>query len=248
MAVPILKQGPFLIASIQSALTDTDVLQLRDDVMAQVTRHRSRGIIVDVTALDVMDSFVSRSLRGIAMMTRLRGAETVIVGIQPEVAFAMVQLGMSFEDVQTALDLEEGLALLQARRSPRRWRLTRPSGSRSSPTRTSSPRASARGRSRSTLDMPSTDQTLLATAISEIARNITTYAERGEVLIELVRDADGRRGVRCRARRGPGHRRPRTGAAPTATRPAAGSGWACRARAGSSTSSTSRPRRARARP
>ena len=66
MAVPILKQGPFLIASIQSALTDTDVLQLRDDVMAQVTRHRSRGIIVDVTALDVMDSFVSRSLRGIA--------------------------------------------------------------------------------------------------------------------------------------------------------------------------------------
>jgi rsbT antagonist protein RsbS len=118
MAVPILKQGPFLIASIQSALTDTDVLQLRDDVMLQVTRNRSRGIIVDVTALDVMDSFVSRSLRGIAMMTRLRGAETVIVGIQPEVAFAMVQLGMSFEDVQTALDLEEGLALLQARREP----------------------------------------------------------------------------------------------------------------------------------
>ena len=92
MAVPILKQGPVLIASIQAALTDTDVLQLRDDVM---------------------DSFVSRSLRGIAHMTRLRGAETVIVGIQPEVAFAMVQLGMQFEDVQTALDLEEGLALLR---------------------------------------------------------------------------------------------------------------------------------------
>ena len=64
MAVPILKQGPFLIATIQAALTDTDVLQLQDDVMAQVTRHRSRGIIVDVTALDVMDSFVSRSLQG----------------------------------------------------------------------------------------------------------------------------------------------------------------------------------------
>ena len=106
--------GPFLIASIQSALTDTDVLRLQDDVMAQVGRYRSRGIIVDVTALDVMDSFVSRSLRGIAHMTRLRGAETVIVGIQPEVAFAMVQLGMTFEDVHTALDLEEGLALLQA--------------------------------------------------------------------------------------------------------------------------------------
>src|SRR5918997_164631 len=113
VAVPILKQGPFLIATIQAALTDTDVLQLQDDVMAQVTRHRSRGIIVDVTALDVMDSFVSRSLQGIARMTRLRGAETVIVGIQPEVAFAMVQLGMNFEDVHTALDLEEGLAFLQ---------------------------------------------------------------------------------------------------------------------------------------
>jgi rsbT antagonist protein RsbS len=113
MAVPILKQGPFLIASIQAALTDTDVLALQDDLMERVSRFRSRGIIVDVTALDVMDSFVSRALQGIAHMARLRGAETVIVGIQPEVAFAMVQLGMSFEDVSTALDLEEGLALLQ---------------------------------------------------------------------------------------------------------------------------------------
>ena len=118
MAVPILKQGPYLIASIQAALTDTDVLQLRDDVMGQVTRHRSRGIIVDVTALDVMDSFVSRSLRSIAQMTRLRGAQTVIVGIQPEVAFAMVQLGMNLDDVDTALDLEEGLALLQGQGGP----------------------------------------------------------------------------------------------------------------------------------
>ena len=118
MVVPILKQGPYLIASIQAALTDTDVLKLQEDVMAQVTRHRSRGIIIDVTALDVMDSFVSRSLRGLAHMTRLRGTETVIVGIQPEVAFAMVQLGMSFEDVRTALDLEEGLALLENQQGP----------------------------------------------------------------------------------------------------------------------------------
>ena len=112
MAVPILKQGPVLIASIQAALTDTDVMRLQDDVMVQVGRFRSRGIVVDVTALDVMDSFVSRSLRGIAHMTRLRGAETVIVGIQPEVAFAMVQLGLTLQGVGTALDLEEGLAFL----------------------------------------------------------------------------------------------------------------------------------------
>jgi rsbT antagonist protein RsbS len=112
MRVPILKQGEYLIASIQSALTDSDALQLQDDVVEQVGRIRARGIIIDVTAIDVMDSFASRALRNIAHMTRLRGAETVIVGIQPEVAFAMVQLGMTLEGVHTALDLEEGLAFL----------------------------------------------------------------------------------------------------------------------------------------
>jgi rsbT antagonist protein RsbS len=112
MAVPILKQGPYLIASIQAALSDHDVLELRDDLMERVGTFRSRGIVVDLTALDVMDSFASRALRNIAHMARLRGAETVIVGIQPEVAFTMVQLGLTLEGVHTALDLEEGLALL----------------------------------------------------------------------------------------------------------------------------------------
>ena len=76
-------------------------------------RFRSRGVIVDVTVLDVMDSFASRTLSAIAHMTKLRGAETVIVGIQPEVAFAMVQLGLTLAGVATALDLEEGLAFLE---------------------------------------------------------------------------------------------------------------------------------------
>jgi rsbT antagonist protein RsbS len=96
-------------------MTDSEALSLQDDLMDQVSRYRSRGIIVDVTALDVMDSFAARSLRTIAHMTDLRGAATVIVGIQAEVAFAMVQLGMSLEDVHTALDLEEGLAFLDER-------------------------------------------------------------------------------------------------------------------------------------
>lgn len=112
MAVPILKQGKYLIASIQAALIDSDMVSLRDELMEQVGRFRSRGIIIDVTALDVMDSFASRSLRNLAYMTRLRGAETVLVGIQPEVAYAMVQLGTNLEEVNTALDLEEGLAFL----------------------------------------------------------------------------------------------------------------------------------------
>jgi rsbT antagonist protein RsbS len=112
VAVPILKQGDYLIASIQAALSDREVLALRDDLLERAGMHRSRGIIVDVTALDVMDSFAARSLRGIAHMANLRGAETVMVGIQPEVAFAMVQLGLNLEGVHTALDLEEGLAFL----------------------------------------------------------------------------------------------------------------------------------------
>ncbi len=112
MEVPILKQGDFLIATVQAALTDADLLHLRTALVQQVVRSRSRGVIVDVTSLDVMDSFASRTLRDLAHMIRLRGAETVIVGIQPEVAFAMVQLGLRLEDVATALDLEEGLAYL----------------------------------------------------------------------------------------------------------------------------------------
>lgn len=113
MEVPILKQGEFLIASFQAALSDADLEKLRHALVAQVVRFRSRGVIVDVTAMDVMDSFASRTLRDIAHMIRLRGAETVIVGIQPEVAFAMVQLGLTLEGVATALDLEEGLAYLK---------------------------------------------------------------------------------------------------------------------------------------
>ncbi len=115
MEVPILKQQHFLIANIQAALTDQDLLKLRDALVARVGRDRSRGVIVDVTALDVMDSFASRTLRDLAYMIRLRGAETVIVGIQPEVAFAMVQMGLNLEGVATALDLEEGLAYLDHR-------------------------------------------------------------------------------------------------------------------------------------
>ncbi len=115
MLVPILKQGEYLIASIQSELSDADLLKLREDLVRRVSEARSRGVIVDVTVLDVMDSFATRTLRSMAHMIMLRGAETVIVGIQPEVAFSMVQLGLKLEGVETALDLEEGLTLLNHR-------------------------------------------------------------------------------------------------------------------------------------
>jgi rsbT antagonist protein RsbS len=112
MAVPILKQGPYLIATVQTALNDRDLADLSEALIDRVGRFRSRGVIVDVTALDVMDSFAARTLRDLAHMARLRGAQTVIVGIQPEVAFAMVQLGLTLEGIATALDLEEGLLYL----------------------------------------------------------------------------------------------------------------------------------------
>ena len=112
MHVPVLKQGDYLIASVQSVLSDADLVQLRDDLAERVGQFRSRGVIIDVTVLDVIDSFATRLLREVSHMLKLRGAETVIVGIQPDVAFAMVQLSLTLEGVGTALDLEEGLAYL----------------------------------------------------------------------------------------------------------------------------------------
>ena len=112
MAVSILRQRQYLIASIQSDLTDTEVVELRDALIAEVIRHRARGVIVDVTALDVIDSFVSRSLTTVAQTNRMRGARTVVVGIQPAVAAAMSQFGLELDGIETALDLEAGLELL----------------------------------------------------------------------------------------------------------------------------------------
>ena len=116
MPVPILKQGNCLIVSIQSMLTDRDWQDLLQQLLKQVGRFRSQGIVVDITALDVLDSFATRTLRTIVDATRLRGAETVLVGVQPDVALAMVRLGLTarFQDVATALDLEEGLEVLSS--------------------------------------------------------------------------------------------------------------------------------------
>ena len=114
MPVPLLKQGDVLIASIQSALSDQELAQLQQDCIERVGRFRSRGLIIDVTAMEVLDSFATRTIRSIAYAGKLRGAETVVVGIQPEVAFAMIQLGLTLDGVSTALDLEEGLSHLES--------------------------------------------------------------------------------------------------------------------------------------
>jgi rsbT antagonist protein RsbS len=110
--VSILTQGKYLIVSIHTALDDSQMVQLQQDLIAQVGRQRSLGIIVDVAALDVLDSFGTRTLSQLAHMARLRGAEMVVVGIAPEVAIAMVRLSLQMDFVHTALDLEEGLERL----------------------------------------------------------------------------------------------------------------------------------------
>ena len=114
LRVSILSQGSYLIASIHTALDDGQLTRFQHDLIDLIGTHRARGVIIDVAALDVLDSFASRTLRDIARMSRLRGAQTVIVGIAPELAVTMVRLGLDL-DLPTALDLEEGLAYLTSR-------------------------------------------------------------------------------------------------------------------------------------
>ncbi len=113
MLVSILRQGDVLIASIHEALDDGEIVRFQRELVEQIGTYRARGVIIDVAALDVLDSFASRTLRDLAHAARLRGAATVIVGIQPTVAIAMVRLGMGLDNVHTALDLEEGLEYLR---------------------------------------------------------------------------------------------------------------------------------------
>ena len=115
MSVAILREGDLLIASIESDLSDSEVIALRDDLTRMVGDHRIQGIVIDVAALDVIDSFVARALRAIVLTARLRGAETVIIGIQPDVAIAMVQFRLNLEPLRAALDLDAAKAILLRR-------------------------------------------------------------------------------------------------------------------------------------
>ena len=112
LRVSILRHGGHLVASFHSALDDGQLLRFRAELLDQIGRYRAQGVIIDVAALDVLDSFACHTLRALAQVARLRGAETVVVGIQPGVAFAMARLGTTLHPVLTALDLEAALDLL----------------------------------------------------------------------------------------------------------------------------------------
>jgi rsbT antagonist protein RsbS len=110
--IPILKMGDFLLVSIQVDMHDRLALQLQDDLTERIAATRTRGVLIDISALEMVDSFIGRMLGNIAAMSRVLDAQTVVVGMQPAVAITLVELGMSLAGVRTALNVERGMALL----------------------------------------------------------------------------------------------------------------------------------------
>jgi rsbT antagonist protein RsbS len=111
--IPILKMGRFLLVSIQVDMDDRTAMNLQDDLTNQIVRHRAKGVLIDISALDVVDSFIGRMLANTAAMARILDAETVVVGMQPSVAITLVELGLSLTGVRSALNVERGVALLR---------------------------------------------------------------------------------------------------------------------------------------
>ncbi|MEU4533309.1 STAS domain-containing protein [Streptosporangium sp. NPDC023825] len=110
--VPILKLGDILIVSIQIDLQDMSVLALQEDLSEKVVETGARGVIIDITAVEIVDSFIGRMLATIAAISRMLDAETIVVGMRPAVAITLVELGLSLGGVRTALNLEKGVAML----------------------------------------------------------------------------------------------------------------------------------------
>ena len=113
--IPILRMGQFLLVTIQVDMHDRLALQLQDDLTEKISECSSRGVLIDISTLEIVDSFIGRMLANIAAMARVLDAETVVVGIQPAVAITLVELGLSLEGVRTALNVDRGMALLQER-------------------------------------------------------------------------------------------------------------------------------------
>ena len=111
--IPILKMGEFLLVSIQVDMHDRLAMTLQDDLTERIVRSRARGVLIDISALEVVDSFIGRMIGNIAAMSRVLDAETVVVGMRPAVAITLVELGLELPGVRTALDVDKGMALLR---------------------------------------------------------------------------------------------------------------------------------------
>jgi rsbT antagonist protein RsbS len=116
--VPVLRMGKFLLVTIQVDMHDRLALALQDDLMVQIRATRARGVLIDISALDVVDSFIGRTIGNIANMARVLDADTVVTGMRPAVAITLVELGLSLPGVRTALDVERGMALLASASDP----------------------------------------------------------------------------------------------------------------------------------
>ena len=114
--IPILRMGEYLLVTIQVDMHDRLALTLQDDLTDHIVKYRARGVLIDISSLDMVDSFIGRTLANIASMSRILDAETVVVGMQPAVAITLVELGMSLPNIRTALNVERGVALLRASR------------------------------------------------------------------------------------------------------------------------------------
>jgi rsbT antagonist protein RsbS len=112
--IPILKMGEFLLVSIQVDMHDRLALQLQDDLTERIAATSARGVLIDISSLEMVDSFIGRMLGNIAAMSRVLDAETVVVGMRPAVAITLVELGMSLAGVRTALNIERGMEVLSA--------------------------------------------------------------------------------------------------------------------------------------
>lgn len=113
--IPILKMGPYLLVTIQVDMHDQLALTLQDDLTAKITAVGAKGVLIDISALDVVDSFIGRMIGNISAMARVLDAKTVVVGMRPSVAITLVELGLRLEGVMTALDVEKGMTLLQGK-------------------------------------------------------------------------------------------------------------------------------------
>jgi rsbT antagonist protein RsbS len=111
--IPILKMGDYLLITIQVDMHDKLALTLQNDLTEQIVQHKSKGILIDISALEIVDSFIGRMLGIIASMSRLLDAETVVVGMQPAVAITLVELGLSMKGIRTALNVEKGMTVLR---------------------------------------------------------------------------------------------------------------------------------------
>jgi anti-sigma regulatory factor (Ser/Thr protein kinase)/anti-anti-sigma regulatory factor len=184
--IPILRMGPFLLITIQVDMHDKLALQLQDDVTERISEYGSAGVLIDISSLEIVDSFIGRMLSNIAAMSRVLGAETVVVGMQPAVAITLVELGMSLPGVRTALNVESGMELLNGSLSQLG---TMNDSAEQLPLQNSSDVVVARQKVRQwaiELRFSLVDQTKLVTAASELARNALDHGQGGQMTVEVV--------------------------------------------------------------